>query len=500
MSEIYPVARPAPVGFPPKNIVICCDGTGNEFGDTNSNVIKLYTTLNLDNEDEQVAYYHPGVGTMGDPAEKYWILRKWSALKGLAFAAGFKNNIFDAYTYLMSVYNEGDRVYLFGFSRGSYTVRALAGLLDGYGLLQRGNEGHLPYAWRLYAKQHKDRTRHSMHPLDHEALAFKQTFSHKHFTLHFVGVWDTVSSVGWVNTPVRLFNVGQNEIIETGRHAVSIDERRCFYEDNLWGLPIKGTTQDIVQVWFAGVHSDVGGSYAQNESAPSNITLEWMLGEAKAAGLKTDAGKEALVFGKVTDPPYAAAHLYKAPDPWHELHHSLRWLWLLLEILPHIYYDKDDGVEHYRIPLGRRRQLPSHSLLHPSVIERMRGVPGEPAYNPKNLKPKNAQTGHIVELLDNPFVTKADLRGFFLYTLPKKHNSKLQKKLNLIGRWAVILLFVLAESLLALCVLLLVVKGALHIAGWHLPARGACWTAREYHCFGVWVLRHLGDKVGAFFF
>src|SRR5580704_6774234 len=105
-----------------KNIVICCDGTGNEFGDTNSNVVKLYTALAID--DSQIGYYHPGVGTMGDPAERHRISRWWSRIKGLAFAAGFKDNVFDAYNYLMNNYNDGDRVYLFGFSRGAYPVRA----------------------------------------------------------------------------------------------------------------------------------------------------------------------------------------------------------------------------------------------------------------------------------------------------------------------------------------------------------------------------------------
>ena len=96
-----------------KNIVICCDGTGNKFGGANSNVVKLYTALIIDND--QVGYYHPGVGTMGAPGTK-GIKSLWSQVKGLAFAAGFKDNVLDAYRYLMEVYDDGDRVFLFGFS------------------------------------------------------------------------------------------------------------------------------------------------------------------------------------------------------------------------------------------------------------------------------------------------------------------------------------------------------------------------------------------------
>src|SRR3569833_2394581 len=220
----------------PKNIVICCDGTGNEFGDSNSNVVKLYTALQVDAE--QIAYYHPGVGTMGDPNQQHRLGREWSRIKGMAFGAGFKANVLDAYRNLMETYNDGDRVYLIGFSRGAYTVRALGGLLDGYGLLCRGNEGHLPYAWRLYRNQHSKagrQERSSINPEIDAAEAFKETFSHANFKIHFAGVWDTVSSIGWIYTPLRLFNVARNKSILTGRQTVSIDERRCFYNDNIRG-------------------------------------------------------------------------------------------------------------------------------------------------------------------------------------------------------------------------------------------------------------------------
>ena len=106
-----------------KNIVICCDGTGNEFGQQNSNVVKLYKML-VCNAD-QVAYYHPGVGTMGARNALTRIGKWWTRVVGLAFGYGISDNVADAYQFLMRTFEEGDRVYVFGFSRGAYTARAL---------------------------------------------------------------------------------------------------------------------------------------------------------------------------------------------------------------------------------------------------------------------------------------------------------------------------------------------------------------------------------------
>src|ERR1700750_2287712 len=117
----------------PKNIVICCDGTGNEFGDSNSNVVKLASTLVID--EQQVSYYHPGVGIMGSLTVRTWVEKKCDVIRGLAFGYGITLCITDAYRYLMQTYKPGDQIYLFGFSRGAYAARALGGPLHMYGLL-----------------------------------------------------------------------------------------------------------------------------------------------------------------------------------------------------------------------------------------------------------------------------------------------------------------------------------------------------------------------------
>jgi uncharacterized protein (DUF2235 family) len=405
----------------PKKIVVCCDGTGNEFAskdslDGNSNVVKLYTALKLDVN--QVAYYHPGVGTLGDPTKK-GIAREWSVIKGLAFGYGFRDNVLDAYRYLMQHYAAGDQVYLFGFSRGSYTARALAGLLHSCGLLCRGNEGHIPYAWRMYTEKvatQKELNAHTIVP----DTTFRDTFSHRDFSIHFVGSWDTVSSVGWIATPLRLLDLAQNPTIQRARHAVSIDERRCFYLDNLWGPPVEvdipivlqgkpeaaaiPEIQDIQQVWFSGVHSDVGGSYPQLKSGLANITLEWMIGEARKAGAIFDPERVRMVLG--TPKPGEPTALTRALAPLYEhpnssmLHPSLHGVWWLLEFFPHRYYDKDDAAERTRIPLGAYRKIPNGSLIHPTVRARFQN---QPCYKPENLT--------SVELLDPPPAAAKDADG-----------------------------------------------------------------------------------------
>ncbi len=384
--------------MPNKKIVVCCDGTGNEFRaqpptkkdkDGNSNVVKLYTALDLSLS--QIAYYHPGVGTMGDPNEK-GIGRRWSKLKGLAFGWGFRENVLDAYRYLMQHYNAGDTVYIFGFSRGAYTARALAGFLHGYGLLCRGNEGHILYAWNLYTKKlEKQRAAAKPGPTLETDFAFRDTFSHADFMMHFVGLWDTVSSVGWITTPLRLLHLAQNPSIVIGRHAISVHERRCFYHDNLWGDPVeiqvppilintpRGDTlkglQDLAQVWFPGVHSDVGGSYGQYESGLANGSLEWMMDQAAAAGAVFKAQRREAVLGEtVEDDPQgrtiALQGMYPAPTGC-EIHKSLKWLWCVLEIFPHRYYNTDqDEREILRIPWGAWRRIPDKAMLHPSLMKK----------------------------------------------------------------------------------------------------------------------------------
>jgi uncharacterized protein (DUF2235 family) len=351
-----------------KNIVICCDGTGNEFGEQNSNVIKLYKTLVCD--PGQVSYYHPGVGTMGARNALTRIGKWWTRVLGLAFGYGISDNLADAYQFLMHTFAPGDHVFVFGFSRGAYTARALCGMLHIIGLLREGNIGLIPYAIRMIKQKH----------IDFKVAAdFRKTFS-RECKPHFVGVWDTVSSIGWVYDAVRFpfTRATKNPDFHIVRHAVSIDERRAFFRENSFGAP-HDPQQDVLEIWFAGVHSDVGGSYPESESQLSKIALRWMLCEAELAGLKVDQQRKAEILG--AKPPWVA------PDPdTRNQHESLHGLWWIAELWPKIVHIQGpDGQwhRHIRVNAGRRRSIPPDCLVHESVEQRL----GKPSlgYQPPNL-------------------------------------------------------------------------------------------------------------------
>ncbi len=359
----------------PKNIVVCCDGTGNQYGSANSNVVKLYWTLS--EQDKQTAYYHPGVGTMGARNALTVVGKWWTKVRGLAFGYGFSDNIADVYSFLMAEFNPGDRVFLFGFSRGAYTARAVCGLLQMCGLLTPGNEALIPYALRLYK---------SNDPCKFEiAAGFKTTFSVS-CTPYFVGLWDTVSSVGWILDPIHtkgghLPYTASLPDIPFLRHAVSIDERRAFFRQNLIHEPMPAN-QNLKQVWFAGVHSDVGGSYAEAESGLSKIALRWMLCEAQSAGLLLDPQKVIDVLGGKVP--------YVPPDPQGQLHKSLHGIWWLGEFWPKLLSHRvpvpGQAAHRWRrritVNLGRTRLIPEGAHIHQSVFDRMHDLP---KYKPKNL-------------------------------------------------------------------------------------------------------------------
>jgi uncharacterized protein (DUF2235 family) len=469
-----------------KKIFVFCDGTGNEFnpkrtGDGNSNVVKLYTTLRV--ADHQVAYYHPGVGTMGDPSIRSPILRFWSMVKGLAFGAGFQANVLDAYLFLMEVYNDGDEIYLFGFSRGAYTARALAGMLHGYGLLCRGNEGHLIYAWNMFHDEAK-RTRNLLklapnaRGADQRAhtnrrnYAFAETYSRR-VVIRFMGLWDTVSSVGWIYSPMRLLDMAQNPIVQVGRHAVSIDERRAFYRDNLWGPPVdindpewppqlrdQGICQDLAQVWFPGAHSDIGGSYSQDECAPANETLRWMVGELVKHGAELCQERVEMVLG-VPSGFYSADAIYTPPPaPDHCLHNQLKGVWWILQGFPQQYYDKEDQTIQWRVPYGTPRTLPDGSIIHGSAVRRLSStLPGEIPYAPLNLTSEQ-----VTQAATTPPGTTADFTGCFIYkanpATSVRSGKTAQRYLRLIVGWITFSVFWAAIATVAWYVLGLGVSAA----------------------------------------
>lgn len=362
-----------------KNIVVCCDGTGNEFGRRNSNVVDLYKMLLHDQS--QLTYYHPGVGTMGSKSALSGIGKLWTKLIGLAFGYGISDNVADAYQFLIRHFEPGDHVYVFGFSRGAYTARALCGLLHAIGLLTPGNEGLIPYAIRMVKSK----------KIDFAVLAdFRKTFARpvchtcQDWCAHdckpyFVGVWDTVSSVGWVYNAVTFpfTRATKNADFHIVRHAISIDERRAFFSSNAFGTP-NNPRQDLMEVLFAGVHSDVGGSYREDQSQLSKIALRWMVIEAENKGLRVDPTRKADILG--------ARKPYVAPDPLTQnRHESLHGGWWIGEFWPKVVSVQNDEGEwkkHIRVNLGRRREFAPNPNVHQSVEQRVKGTG---FYHPSNL-------------------------------------------------------------------------------------------------------------------
>ena len=354
-----------------KNIVICCDGTGNEFSESKSNVVKLYKMLVCDAS--QITYYHPGVGTMGARNALSGISKWWTKVIGLAFGYGISDNIADAYQFLMRNFQHGDAVYIFGFSRGAYTARALCGMLHIIGLLREDNEGLIPYSIRMIKSKKIDFA---------VAADFKKTFC-RECKPYFVGVWDTVSSVGWVYNVAHFpgTKATHNPDLKFVRHAVSIDERRAFFRQNLFGEP-HDAQQDIKEIWFAGVHSDVGGSYPESESQLSKIALQWMVCEAEPTGLLIDQVRKTDILGGKSP--------YVAPNPLTKnQHESLNKWWWIAELWPKIYSypvrveGQPEKWKHWiRLNLGRPRKILDGVHVHQSVEDRLRGVSG---YRPKNL-------------------------------------------------------------------------------------------------------------------
>jgi uncharacterized protein (DUF2235 family) len=360
----------------PKNIVICCDGTANEFSEDQTNVVKLFSAL-VQDPNQQIAFYHPGIGTMEPPGALTPMRRRLGLLLGQAIGVGIESDIRDTYVYLMRSFEPGDRVFLFGFSRGAYTVRAVAAVLRAYGLIRSGNEPLVPYAIRMLTGIHRSRKKTLLQWLRIKkatdvgrlfklADEFKAIFSAVPCRTHFMGIWDTVSSVGWIGSPVKLPYSADNPEIAVGRHAVAIDERRAFFRNNLWRPTDHGGPKDIKQVWFPGVHCDVGGGYAEAESGLSKLALEWMIKEAKSAGLLVDPSKVDQILGR-------AGATYAPPDANAKMHQSLTVWWWGAEFIPKPHWNWQRGKEARRLNLFRRRTIPSGALVHQSAFDRRGG-------------------------------------------------------------------------------------------------------------------------------
>lgn len=279
-----------------KTLIVSCDGTWNSPDQKQddipapTNVVRLHNSLAKQDAagNEQRKYYHPGVGTEGSKLER---------LGGGAYGLGIGRNIMSGYRWLADNYQTGDRIFLFGFSRGAYTARSLGGLIGCCGLPDL-NGLSAPDAWARIEQAYN--TIYRVPPKERPPVTWpvlSPGAGQAKIAIQFIGVWDTVGALGIPNDLALLnliddpakwsfhdTNLGDN--VRFARHAVAIDEFRAsftptFWTDNQDNILNDGTR--VRQLWFPGVHSDVGGGYAQ--AGLSDIALQWMIEEATQAGL-----------------------------------------------------------------------------------------------------------------------------------------------------------------------------------------------------------------------
>ncbi len=280
----------------PKKLIVCADGTwntqdGSDDGvpcPTNVEMIARALRNSGEDGDPQVVFYEPGVGT-----------ESGFQLRGGALGRGIWRHIQDCYRFLVHNYSVGDQLYIFGFSRGAFNARSLAGLVRNSGILKRGHEDFEKEAMELYRDYDKGTS-----PDSDRCVAFRTAHSHDP-EIEFVGVWDTVGALGipGMDGSFRILkgldwqfhDVTLSRKIKCARHALAIHEHRTEFLPTLWELhpDVQGDPNRLKQVWFTGAHSDVGGGYPDHQL--SDISLGWMIKEATEAGL---------VFGMDALPKY----------------------------------------------------------------------------------------------------------------------------------------------------------------------------------------------------
>ena len=377
-----------------KNIVILLDGTSNSISKDRTNVLRLYGVLKKD--DRQLVYYDPGVGTLGADGAWSRFLRKVHEVWGLATGWGLDRNVKEAYRFIVENYDDGksseggerDRIYIFGFSRGAYSARVLAGFIHAVGLMAPRNLNLLNYAYRAYKSVGENEKAEAFE----EVRLYERILVPDRVPIRMLGLFDTVASViesgpGGPRLMSHAFT-SRNTSVESVSHAVALDERRTMFRPQLWpsgqeywGNPFNidaAVPQDVEEVWFAGGHGDVGGGYPEKESGLCKVSLAWMIDRAKGCGLRfSTASINSLVYGKRKDSKYVA------PDPLGQSHETMTAAWSIVEFIPR---RKPNDSKRWSIfgitlPLFEHRNVPSGARIHASVQTRQ----SEQGYWPANL-------------------------------------------------------------------------------------------------------------------
>ncbi|KAF8167168.1 hypothetical protein B0H34DRAFT_791932 [Crassisporium funariophilum] len=305
-SSEYSSEPTIPPNHSHRTLVLCFDGTGDQFDDDNSNIVNFFSMLKKDDPKEQLVYYQAGIGTYTIPQIAKPMMAKLHRVMDSMVGVHLNAHVMGGYEFLMQNYEAGDKIFLFGFSRGAYTARALAGMIHKVGLLPKCNDQQVPFAYKMYSREDEMGWRQSSQ--------FKKAFSID-VDIELIGVWDTVGSVGFI--PKRLPFTTFNTHVKNFRHALAMDEHRVRFKPNFYNRPTheevalglkwgelrnirqkphrrktlreleRQYTQggqhvtDVQEVWFAGCHCDVGGGAVKNEirNNLARISLRWMIRE-----------------------------------------------------------------------------------------------------------------------------------------------------------------------------------------------------------------------------
>lgn len=362
-----------------RRLVVCCDGTWNRPDEVRggvtapTNVAKVALGLAREGADgvPQLLFYQQGVGT-----------RRFERLRGGAFGFGLGRNVRDCYRFLADSYQPGDELYFFGFSRGAFTARSTLGLVRNSGILRPEHVDRIKDAYRLYRARAP-----SARPSGLEAQIFRRMHSHEDVDVRFVGVWDTVGSLGipvdglplsFAQRRWGFHDTSLSSHVRCAYQALAVDERRRPFRPTLWQQQEHANGQTLEQVWFAGVHSDVGGGYPDPELA--EIPLLWMVQRAADCGLTFEPDHfQVSSQGIERERRQRGADI--APDALGAIHESRKGFYRLLP-------------RHNRMladPNGSALSVAS------SAVRRRREKPG---YHPANLEQYLASEGSVTQVSD----------------------------------------------------------------------------------------------------
>jgi hypothetical protein len=361
-----------------KRLIVCLDGTWNtpDQGGNPTNVIKIMRSIRARGVDgkPQIAFYDPGVGTGGFLFDR---------IIGGAFGQGLAENVKEGYRFLASNYERGDEVYIFGFSRGAYTARGLAGFVGYCGIMPRTSMDRLPGVWLAY----QNRARPSAD--DRATLDAVRSIACTVLRITCLGVWDTVGALGIPAESLQWVNRGRYEFLNTklgpdvdhAFHALAIDEKRGPFGPTLWQEPDHDGNKTVEQVWFAGVHANVGGS--DPDAGLSDLPLQWMIERVRAT------------CGLTFDDDYVERHVNG--NPLGTLYESRGLLYTASRLLPYQRLIGQSPVKRSWLRrLFPRTNRPDqgrafvNEMIHRSALDRFRNLAevdgyGSALYEPLNL-------------------------------------------------------------------------------------------------------------------